>query len=318
MGLYNKVQKTHGFKKYRHQNVDYRLGLYKLLRYPNNKFHPNKPNKPNQPNKQKLNCSILSRASINPNHKVNQDRCSVGITNGIKYYAVYDGHGRLGERVSSYLQTHLVDDLLLPNLQHNRGGNLVQFPLRSSFIEDIFSITEKRIIDCDSYAAFTGGSTALVVLDFNSQLQIINLGDCRVMIFNGDGVRFCSQPHRPDTIAEISRILKIDDVKKLKIWRDGNDMRIGRLAVSRAFGDTDTLPYITHIPDILVVDKELTDQYMIIASDGFWDFISSNNVFNIIKNNPNPNGLTKLSYLLYNEVIKNGSNDDVTICVVKF
>ena len=41
------------------------------------------------------------------------------------------------------------------------------------------------------------------------------------------------------------------------IYFDGYDWRIENLSVSRAFGDFDTKPYITHIPQIYKIIKEI-------------------------------------------------------------
>lgn len=43
-------------------------------------------------------------------------------------------------------------------------------------------------------------------------------------------------------------------------------------------------PYITHEPEIKYFDLKKTDQTLIMASDGFWDFMDEESISNVLEN----------------------------------
>jgi pyruvate dehydrogenase phosphatase len=46
-------------------------------------------------------------------------------------------------------------------------------------------------------------------------------------------------------------------------------------------------PYITHVPEIEVIDLTKEDQYLVLASDGLWDEISRKKSAELVKGNDN-------------------------------
>ncbi|KAK2576258.1 hypothetical protein KPH14_005624 [Odynerus spinipes] len=60
-------------------------------------------------------------------------------------------------------------------------------------------------------------------------------------------------------------------------------MRVnGVLAVSRAIGDVQYKPYVTSIPDTQCIPLNGTEDFLIIATDGVWDFINSHEAAAIV------------------------------------
>jgi serine/threonine protein phosphatase PrpC len=100
------------------------------------------------------------------------------------------------------------------------------------------------------------------------------------------------------------------------------------LSVSRAFGDLDSLPYITSQPDIFRYELLSNDKFMIIACDGLWDIMSNQEVVEFIleelnklsnKNKTtNGNGKNNIAKLLGEYAIQKGSYDNITIIIVFF
>jgi len=64
----------------------------------------------------------------------------------------------------------------------------------------------------------------------------------------------------------------------LHLWRIN-----GNLAISHAPGDKSELPYIRATPDVFCNKLDETDKFIILATDGLWDFfIQSRRGFNRI------------------------------------
>ena len=107
-----------------------------------------------------------------------------------------------------------------------------------------------------------------------------------------------------------------------KITYDGYDWRIKDLSVSRAFGDIDARPYLTHKPDIFRYKLDKNDKFFVLACDGLWDVMSNDDVSNFVllncydittKHRINKN--VNASKLLAEYALKKGSTDNVSIVI---
>ena len=65
---------------------------------------------------------------------------------------------------------------------------------------------------------------------------------------------------------------------------DGSDWRIKDLSLSRAFGDTDASPYVTHLPQIYKYTLDKKDKFIIFGCDGLWDVMSNKKATDYILN----------------------------------
>ena len=55
------------------------------------------------------------------------------------------------------------------------------------------------------------------------------------------------------------------------------------LAMSRSFGDNVSKPIgVTHIPQIIQLKVDKRDRFILIASDGVWEFISNQEVLQLL------------------------------------
>lgn len=104
-----------------------------------------------------------------------------------------------------------------------------------------------------------------------------------------------------------------------EIYKDSEGVvRIGDLSLSRAFGDGDNAPYISQKPDIFL--KKITPQtkYIVMACDGLWDIVESEDlgkvINKILKANPKADNLAvELAQYALNE----GSGDNVSVIVIE-
>mmetsp|Transcript_31572 Transcript_31572/g.40458 ORF Transcript_31572/g.40458 Transcript_31572/m.40458 type:complete len:711 (+) Transcript_31572:200-2332(+) len=139
------------------------------------------------------------------------------------------------------------------------------------------------------------GSTAvlaIVIKESNTdkcKLYVANVGDCRAVIAaspegNAEDLTTDHKPSRPD--------------EQERIEEAGGYIHGGRLngvlAVSRSFGDINhkVFPPPTHLwvtqqliskPDITVVDLDSSYEFIILACDGLWDVLSSQQAVNYVR-----------------------------------
>lgn len=198
----------------------------------------------------------------------------------INMFGVYDGHG--GPEISKFLEKELSKYFILKK-------NKLLMPLSKKYILKIYQHLSAKLEKELGKKAHDAGSTCLVVLQYKIKeieyIQVINLGDSRAVLCRNNFAIPLTKDHKPNWPEERKRIESI--IKKTgssdKIVKDGDDWRIKNLSVSRAFGDFDTKTYITYEPDIfkyrLIKEQDL---FMILACDGLWDVLSSQDVINFI------------------------------------
>ncbi|XP_046346466.1 protein phosphatase 1G-like [Haliotis rufescens] len=130
------------------------------------------------------------------------------------------------------------------------------------------------------------GCTACVALLLGKELYVANAGDSRcVLSRNGKAVDL-SFDHKPEDIPERTRIEKAGG----KVTSDGRVN--GGLNLSRALGDhfykrnhelSLREQMITSLPDILVTTLQEEDEFMVLACDGIWNFMSSQEVVDMVR-----------------------------------
>ncbi|GMQ09275.1 hypothetical protein CsSME_00052704 [Camellia sinensis var. sinensis] len=141
----------------------------------------------------------------------------------------------------------------------------------------------------------TSGSTACVAIIRNNQLFVANAGDSRCVISRKGQAYNLSRDHKPDLEAEKDRIVKA-----------GGFVQYGRvngsLNLARAIGDMElkqnkSLPaekqIVTANPDVNTVELCDDDEFLVIACDGIWDCMSSQQVVDYVQHQLNAE--TKLS-----------------------
>ena len=239
---------------------------------------------------------------------------TVGANNDTKInlYAVFDGHG--GKQVSNYLKDTL-------HLFFN--DSRIKYPLTSKYVINVYNHVQNKLKET-KYASHVG-STALVVVQFKMNndyyLNIINTGDSRCILCRDNFAIPLTKDHKPNFAEEKHRIEKLGG----KIVFDGYDWRVNDLSLSRAFGDCDSQPLITHLPDIFKYKINKTDKFIILGCDGLYDVLTNDDIVNFVllhcydstlikRINQNINIAKKLG----DYAIAKGSTDNVSVIVVFF
>ena len=233
--------------------------------------------------------------------------------NNINFVGVFDGHG--GKIVSKFLKKNLPKQFAKTcdsSIYTNSNS-------ASKLLNGIFNDVEKKLEKKHPRAVNYTGSTALCGVisrhptNNKKILWIANVGDSRAVMCNykDDAIQL-SQDHKPNSSLEKKRIEQLGGTIKY----DGSDWRINDLSLSRAFGDLESKPYITHLPQIFKYYLNKGDKFIIFACDGLWDVLSNKNAVSYV------NSLIKKKYTgnyakkLAEKAIKEGSTDNVTAVIL--
>lgn len=226
----------------------------------------------------------------------------------ISLLAVFDGHG--GSAASQFCSDWISSYIRKKNDYYPDNISLA---VESAFIKIDSDFVSSGLLD---------GTTACAVTIAGKRIMCCNSGDSRAIIVKRDGsVVALSIDHKPDRDDETKRINDLGG----RIIHWGRWRVEGVLAVSRSIGDAKLKPYVTAEPEIVEHEIENDDMFLVIASDGVWDTMSSDlvakfvivNTCNIVNKSLEVDD--KLLRWTARQVCKrareNGSNDN-TSCIV--
>jgi|UniRef100_A0A6C0ITC8 serine/threonine protein phosphatase PrpC len=227
----------------------------------------------------------------------------------INFIGVFDGHG--GKTVSSFLKKQVPrhfaknkDTTIFTNTQ-----------TASKYLNKVFNDIAEKLEQKHPRAVNYTGSTALCGLiskkpNDKKVLWIANVGDSRAVLCNHKNeASQLSIDHKPNSLPEKKRIEQLGG----KIKYDGCDWRINDLSLSRAFGDLESKPYITHLPQIFKYNINKGDKYIIFACDGLWDVLSNKKVVNYVNDLIEKKYTGNIAKKIAEKAIKEGSTDNVTV-----
>lgn len=250
-------------------------------------------------------------------------------------FGVFDGHG--GCEVSKFVARHFAFNLL-NNPQYE--ANKIEEALISTFMKmDELLNTEgsmKELIRISRGLSpshpiknpilNTGvGCTALVTIIRDSEVFIANAGDCRCVLNRGGLAIDLSQDHKPVLKKEKNRIINAGGTVI--------EGRINRgLNLSRAIGDfsyksNHNLPpnqqMVIAEPDVCRITLQENDQFLIMACDGVWERLKSQDAVDFVAQRIRDKPLRKISEEILDFCIApkltNGLGcDNMTIIIVQF
>ena len=253
------------------------------------------------------------------------------------YLGVCDGHGLFGQDISGYL---------VNNLPQNMNNNVISKGIKnlstekitvlSDIFQETFIQTNSALNEDERIDSSFSGSTCVSILFTPTRICCINVGDSRSIIgkFNGQewSSKVLSRDHKPSEPDEMNRILKSGG--RVEAFRDkyGNFVGPERvwnkqgegpgLAMSRSFGDE-----VGHKVGV-VVDPEIMehpflkeDKFIVLGSDGIWEFIGNDEVVDIVKDYYLENNIEGAIEHLYNEaskrwIMEEQVIDDITVIIM--
>lgn len=233
-------------------------------------------------------CTFLTQKGYVPYNKgkVNQDNYDIksplGDDDGVALYAAMDGHGQLGHLVSGFVKRHLAKSILAEGPRANP---------EKAIMAGVKNVVDK--LARENMDTKFSGTTLVFVLQVDQTLYCGNIGDSRCVLKCGDKVIPLSQDQKPDNPGEKERILRAggrvqplpgppgEDMGPDRVWLA--DVDIPGLAMSRSIGDdiSRTVGVIS-VPEIMIHKMTGEEKYMILASDGVWEFIESAEACDIV------------------------------------
>jgi serine/threonine protein phosphatase PrpC len=170
--------------------------------------------------------------------------------------------------------------------------------------------------------------------DVRQQIRTLitsNIGDGRAVLCRNGAVIALSRDHKPEDPIEIRRIQKlggkvvwvgrVDQFKKpipgMGLWRVN-----GCLSLTRVIGDRSERPAVTSDPEITILQLEEYDEFIIMATDGLWDVMSSSDavafVRTLIQNSSDVGSIDRdaMTALLIEEALRRGSYDNITAIII--
>lgn len=128
------------------------------------------------------------------------------------------------------------------------------------------------------------GSTACVAVIRGNKLVVANAGDSRCVLSRKGQAHNLSKDHKPDLEVEKDRILKAGGF--IQVGRVNGSLNLARAIGDMEFKQNKYLPaekqVVTADPDVTSVELCEDDEFLVIACDGIWDCMSSQQLVDFI------------------------------------
>lgn len=199
-----------------------------------------------------------------------------GAENHNSFFAVYDGHG--GSAVAKYAGQNVHKRLVTEDTYKQKDYGQA---LKHAFLG-----IDEDLLANPANTRESSGCTAVAALVTNeNKIYVANAGDSRAVLSTAGQVKNLSFDHKPS-----------NDTERARITAAGGYIEYGRvngnLALSRALGDFEfkknanlgpEQQVITADPDLLIHDITDEDEFIIIACDGIWDCLSSQQAVDFVR-----------------------------------
>lgn len=192
------------------------------------------------------------------------------------FFAVYDGHG--GSTVARFAGSNVHKRLVS---EETYQGKDYEAALKRAFLG-----TDEDLLGNPAHTRDPSGCTAVAALiTADNKIYVANAGDSRSVIGIQGRVKPLSFDHKPT-----------GEVERTRISAAGGYIEYGRvngnLALSRALGDFEFKKNYSLSPEaqIITADPDVTcheiteeDEFLVVACDGIWDCLSSQQVVDFVR-----------------------------------
>ena len=245
--------------------------------------------------------------------KVNQDSivCLTNINNikDFNMFGVLDGHGPDGHYVSEFISEFIPSKLANhPKIKNLKNPEEIYREYKSNncqIITQAFLEADKELENVQ-FDTTESGTTCCLIIHIGTHIMCANTGDSRALVIFDDSQQENSKSldylkavplsidYKPEIPEETNRIIMSggvveqmtdelgEGVGPMRVWAKNEDYP--GLAMSRSIGDLNAKT-VGVIPDpgIFEYDLNKTTKFVIVCSDGVWEFLNNENVKNIGK-----------------------------------
>jgi len=300
-------------------------------------FSPNMPG--DQPGEEAvvggLRFAALSQAGYEPEHRKKENQDAYIVWAGVEHspmFGVCDGHGAQGNHVSNFLTKEFCTHLDAAGFEKNVDD--VSFS--KSTLMDVFAKCNRNLSSQRTIDVNLSGSTCVTAMVRGGRIYCCNLGDSRCVLARQEGSKLkaigLSDDQKPERADERARIIKsggrvapLEDeageaIGPQRVWLA--TMMVPGLAMTRSFGDH-VAESVGVIPEPEIMDHVLTssDRFMVLASDGVWEFLDNQAVVDLVAScdGNGPEACRKVIKASYDAWMKEEEVvDDITCVVVYF
>jgi serine/threonine protein phosphatase PrpC len=219
---------------------------------------------------------------------------------GIFGAEVYDGHGGRAAAV-------LAADMLTPFFFSRQKAIWREKDEKGLSAEAL----REAYLAADRYIAgrTESGAASATLYIYGDGFLAANAGDARIVVGEGTGAIDLTVDHKPDSPDESARIKALGgivleyDVARVQ----------GVLAMSRSLGDAGLKPFVTAEPRIAQGFLGRGNDVAVIACDGLWDVMTSEEAVRMARRAGGPDDAAKM---LEREALERGSSDNISVVVL--
>ena len=272
-------------------------------------------------------------------------------------YGIMDGHGSNGHLISNFVKEKIEEYFnnkkiykskkltkAVSSLEVRLSDKIYEKLINNNYeiIKNFYNKVNQELYDTKFDIHFSG-TTCILVFKIGQKIICSNVGDSRAILvknklsLNNNNNEFeyieLSHDHKPENEQERERIEKLggevsqeyligkeEPAGPFRVWCKGYNYP--GIAISRSLGDkiAELIGVISE-PDVLNFDLDDNCKYIIMGSDGLFDYLSNSDIMNIanpflINNNPEKacQEIVEKAAKLFQE--KEGRIDDITINII--
>jgi serine/threonine protein phosphatase PrpC len=273
-------------------------------------------------------------------------RININNIKDFNIFGVLDGHGPSGHYISKFaaqfIQNYIVNNPEIKNLTKLESIYLKLKENNYQIIKQSFTLIDRQL-ESQNFESKGSGTTCVLVVQIGRNVICANVGDSRaVAVFDDDTDNNLSQlevtplsiDYKLEIPEERNRVIMaggaVEQAKNslgermgpLRIFSPGKDYP--GLAMSRSIGDLEGKKYgVIAEPGIIEFNVTKSTKYIVLCSDGVWEFLSNEQVKEIGRGfylNNNPNGYVEELLKISVKECKDNDNtiDDITVIVLFF
>ncbi|KAL3683245.1 hypothetical protein R1sor_001267 [Riccia sorocarpa] len=248
------------------------------------------------------------------------------------YFAIFDGHG--GRHAAEYARAHLHTNVLSSG-----------FPRESMDIKRVkraiiagFKSTDDALLQESTAGGWLDGATAVCVWVLGQMVFVANVGDAKAVLARVTPKADGESIARDKTANDVDRLILLKGVvvtrehkaiypkERTRIQKAGgyveaNGRLLGRLEVSRAFGDrTFKKAGVIVTPDVHVFELTEREHFLVLGCDGLWGVFGSSDAVEFISTQFKEGASVSLACkrLVREAVRERKCKDNCTAIVIKF
>jgi len=208
----------------------------------------------------------------------NQDDFCILVVDGVSILGIFDGHGPHGHDIANFVQQHLPKSFI----QH---ANFCDEPEKA--LMAAFPATHQLCVDSQTECRFDtalSGTTATLAMLREGRVYLGHVGDCRAVLARRRGSDLVAEDltvdHKPTVESERRRVQAVGGVvRRLEGDLPHRVFLAGKmypgLSMTRSIGDTVGAPAgVTSTPEVCSLAVEQDWAFMLLATDGVWEFVT--------------------------------------------